>query len=315
MRKTICRRSIPGNNGGGVVLILVIWVMVILLAIVGEFSYSMRTELNMTRNFKEEEGAYQSALAGAELAKLEILSVKEPFYVFKNEEGILVIGKEDSEAPVREGKIGSSAFSYIITDENGKLNINAATQPQLKYIVKNTGVDITEVDTIVDSIMDWRDTNDLHMLNGAEEDYYQSLDNPYSCKDGPFDMIEELLLVKGVTPEIFFGSKENDGEEKQYKGLVNYLTTWSSMKINDNTAPGEVLEAVLGTAHAENIMKQREAGPILSPIYGGSATSSVFSVVSTGTNLDGTIKRTIKTTFRRSGKKLEVIYWDDNFTG
>jgi hypothetical protein len=56
-----CALPIPSlrDASGAVALILVMWVMVILIAIVGEFSYSMRTELNITRNFKEEEEAYQ----------------------------------------------------------------------------------------------------------------------------------------------------------------------------------------------------------------------------------------------------------------
>jgi type II secretory pathway component PulK len=120
------------NNRGGVVFILVIWVMVILIAIAGEFSYSMRTELNITRNFKEEEESYQSALAGIELAKLEILSAEMPFIVHENEEGILLFGEED-ETPVRKGELGNSTFSYTIIDEGRKLNINRASLPQLNY--------------------------------------------------------------------------------------------------------------------------------------------------------------------------------------
>ena len=64
------------NEKGVVALLLVLWVMVILVAIAGEFSYSMRTEVNITRNFKEEEESYQLALAGIERAKIEILSAK-----------------------------------------------------------------------------------------------------------------------------------------------------------------------------------------------------------------------------------------------
>jgi hypothetical protein len=61
--------SIPSlrDASGAVALILVMWVMVILIAIVGEFSYSMRTELNITRNFKEEEEAYQLRLRSSRL--------------------------------------------------------------------------------------------------------------------------------------------------------------------------------------------------------------------------------------------------------
>ena len=53
--------------------------------------------------------------------------------------------------------------------------------------------------------MDWRDKDNLHRLNGAEDDYYLSLPQPYKCKNGDFTSIEELLLVRGVTPEIFYG--------------------------------------------------------------------------------------------------------------
>jgi general secretion pathway protein K len=204
--------------------------MVILIAIVGEFSYTMRTELNITRNFKEEEESYQSALAGMELAKLEILSADNSSHIYMNDADILVFGEEDEE-PVREGELGNSTYSYTIIDENGKMNINTATRQQLKNIISDSGIDITEVDTIVDSIIDWKDTNDLHLLNGAEEDYYQSLDIPYSSKDGPFDIIEELLLVKGVTPEVFYGSQDEEGEE-EYSGIAQYFSTWGSRRVN-----------------------------------------------------------------------------------
>lgn len=287
------------NEDGGVVLILVIWIIVILVAIVGEFSYSMRTEINITRNFKEEEESYQLALAGIEHAKIEILSAKAPLYVYLNEDGILVFGQGDK-SPVRKGELGNGSFSYTIIDEDGRLNINNASLPQLKYLIRDVGIDATNVDVITDSIIDWRDTNDLHMLNGAEEDYYQSLENPYSCKDGPFDVVDELLLVRGITQEIFYS-------------IAPHLTTWGSNKININTASKEVLEAVFGAEAAENIIRQRETVPILTPLSGGAVSSSFFTVISTGTTGDGSIKRTIKTTLKKSGEKIEVLYWNDNF--
>ena len=55
------------------------------------------------------------------------------------------------------------------------------------------------VNTIVDSILDWKDPDDFHRLQGAESDYYQSLPHPYKAKNGNFDTVEELILVKGVT--------------------------------------------------------------------------------------------------------------------
>lgn len=309
-KENIFLKTTLKNKKGGVALILVVSILAILITIVGEFSYSMRTELNIMRNFKEEESSYQLARAGIERAKIEILSANDSTYLYLNEDGILVFGEED-ENPLREDKIGSGTFSYTIMDEDGKLNINSASIQQLRYVIKKTGVDMNDADTIADSIIDWRDTNDLHMLNGAEEDYYQSLDIPYSCKDAPFDTIDELFLVKGVTHEIFFGS---DGEEeRKYEGIAQYLTPWGSGKINVNTAPEIVLETVFGSTAAANIISQRKISPISYPAKGGIVMSSFFTVKSTGTIGKGKIKRTIKIILEKKERKIETVYWNDNF--
>jgi general secretion pathway protein K len=301
------------ENTGAVALILVIWVMIILVAIVTEFSYSMRTEINITRNFKEEEESYQLALAGIEYARAEIMSIVEAQNTFVNEEGVLVFDPENTE-PVRTRSLGKGGFEYTITDEDGKLNINTATREQLKYLFLESGVYLENVDEIVDSIIDWRDKNDLHMLNGAEEDYYRDLDEPYSCKDGPFDSIEELLLVKGMTPEILYGSPDEDEEEEDvYDGVVEYLTVRGTSKININTAPRLVLEAVMGIDAANNIMLQREAGTLSRVSGKEKIVSEYYTIISKGTNADGTIKRSVKAVVHNTEDKMEILYWNDNF--
>jgi general secretion pathway protein K len=339
--------GISRGEKGAVALILVVWVTVILVAIVGEFSYSMRTEVNITRNFKEEEEAYQLALAGIEQAKAEILSVKTNEIVYLNEDDVLVFGAdeeddEDKEKLERNDKLGNGSFKYTITDEDGKLNINTVSLDQLKAFFDVSGVDIDDVDdvddiddvddvdVIVNSIMDWRDTNDLHRLNGAEEDYYQSLEEPYSCKDGLFDFIEELLLVKGMTEKILYGSsKSQKGEEDEdedneeveedeedvYDGIEQYLTVYDTGNININTASIVVLEAVFGTDMANTIVTQRETEPISIPIANGKVSSAFFTVISTGTNADGKIKRSVKTVMQKQDNKLEILYWNDNIIG
>jgi general secretion pathway protein K len=317
------------SEEGGVALILVLSVMVTLVAIVGQFSYSMRTEINITRNFKEEEEAYRLAIAGIESAKMEILSAENPAEMYVNENGILIFGGgEDEEGdegvaePERKESLGRGTFEYTITDEDGKLSLNHATIEQLKDLFLDSGVDVTDVDTIVDSIMDWRDTNDLHMLNGAEEDYYRSLEKPYSCKDGPFDSVEELLLVRDMTPEILFGTSRtftdeiDEEDEEAYEGVVKYLTVKGSGKININTAERTVLELVLGEEKADDILTQRESGPITRPMKGGKVSSSFFTVVSTGFSADRSVKRTVKLILHKKDKNnMETVHWNDNFIG
>lgn len=317
------------SEEGGVALILVLSVMVTLVAIVGEFSYSMRTEINITRNFKEEEEAYRLAIAGIESAKMEILSAENPAEMYVNENGILVFGKgedeegeEGDEEPERKESLGRGTFEYVLTDEDGKLSLNHATIEQLKNLFLDSGVDVTDVDTIVDSIIDWRDTNELHMLNGAEEDYYRSLEKPYSSKDGPFDSVEELLLVRGMTPEILYGEsnkfadEKDDEDDEAYEGVAKYLTVKGTGKININTAARTVLELVVGEEQADNILIQRESGPLTSPIKNGKVSSSFFTVVSTGFSADGLIKRTVKLILHKKDKNnMETVHWNDNFIG
>jgi len=310
-------RGVLHNERGGVALVIVIWIIVVLIAIVGEFSYSMRTEINIARNFKEEEEAYQLALAGIEQAKLELVSAKTNAAVYIGEGNMLLFGDitEEQEKPERKDSLGNGSFTYTISDEDGKMNINTESLERLKYIFLETGIDITEVDTIVDSVIDWRDPDDLHMLNGAEEDYYRSLDKSYSCKDGPLDSLDELLLVKGMNKEYLHGSKrkeEESEEDKEYEGVEKYFTVYSSNGININTAPRAVLEAVFGVDAANNIMTQRDAGPIIMPMFNGKIFSEIFTIISTGTVADGSIKRSIKAVVHRKDKELETLYWNDN---
>jgi general secretion pathway protein K len=49
--------------------------------------------------------------------------------------------------------------------------------------------------------MDWIDQDDDERPQGAEEGYYRALTPPYGSRNGPMLFLEELLLVKGMTPE------------------------------------------------------------------------------------------------------------------
>jgi hypothetical protein len=122
------------------------------------------------------------------------------------------------------------------------VDINGIQQRSvLANLLKQCGMELgAERDAVIDSILDWRDTNREHRLNGAEEDYYRGLDPPYSCKDGRIDVLEELLLVRGVTPELFFGRREGD---KAVPGLRDLLSV-QSFETNYGTAPQAVLDAL-----------------------------------------------------------------------
>ena len=91
---------------------------------------------------------------------------------------------------------------------------------------------------LVDSLVDWLDTDDEEHENGAERGYYSSRNPPYIPANGPMLFPEELLLVKGWNKKILYG-------EKEHSGIIDYLTiAGQDGMININTAPALVLQAL-----------------------------------------------------------------------
>lgn len=147
-------------------------------------------------------------------------------------------------------RIGDRNCEVQISDESGKINVNTITDDTRAGFVKFlTAYKMKELvaETITDSILDWLDEDDLHHINGAEKSYYATLQEPYEPKNGPFESIEELALVKGITPQIF-------------ELLRDHLTVYGSGKININFASREVLLSVPAMTQemAETIVQLRK---------------------------------------------------------
>ena len=92
-----------------------------------------------------------------------------------------------------------------MTEQESKFNVNTADSELLRQILTTMGVDAGYISLWSDSIQDWIDPDDATRPAGAESDYYQGLVPPYNAKNAPMDDIEELQLIKGVTPLMFKG--------------------------------------------------------------------------------------------------------------
>lgn len=130
---------------------------------------------------------------------------------------------------VTKREIGT--IKIIIEDENSKININAIISefaPTTKYygILQRFFVNMGHSMDLADTIMDWVDPDDSRFPYGAEtSNYYANLSPSYTAKNGPADSIDELLLVKGFTPDIYYGlAGGNYGLEKNLvdnnKGVI-----------------------------------------------------------------------------------------------
>ena len=267
----MANRTKNSLNHQGMALVLVMWVLALLSVIVLEFCFSMRTEVNITRNFKETGQLYYFAHGGIQRAIAELIYRSDPALHQKR----TLPGVEESTEMEQEWRIDGSPYPVAfqqgeaevrVTSESGRINLNNAPDVVLRRVLKYFVEVGEERDVIVDSILDWRDTDDLHRLNGAENDYYRSLTEPYDCKNGPFDAVEELLLVRGITPELFYGKKSKESEEEGISriGLRDVFTVFSTVpQLDINAAPVEVLVVFFGIpgSLAKSVVEVREEKP------------------------------------------------------
>lgn len=222
----------------GVVLVLVLGILAVLMVVALSFSLASRTDGFATAAFKEAVENRFLADAGVQRAIVEL---------YRRRSGVAPrAGFGEDAAPRVDGApctypLGQGFYTIRIADDSGKININAmddSSAAVLHNLLMSRGMGREEADTIVDSILDWKDGDDLHRLHGAENEYYLSLATPYRAKNRPFDTPEELLLVKGITRDLLFGY---DGQP----GIIEYLTVHgSNSKINVNSASAKVLMAI-----------------------------------------------------------------------
>ena len=280
----------------GIALLIVLWVMAILMVSVFSFSLMTRAETYGTLAFREAMEKKFLAESGMERGIMEII------YRSVNQSQTLVLaGKEvwKTDGTTYTIETGGAGYVVRLTDESGKISLTGLTDANgivLKNLLINRGTSPENADVIVDSILDWQDADDLHRLNGAESDYYMSLPNPYKAKNGDIETLEELILVKGITPDILYGADK-------MKGIIRYLTIYSKTgAINIKVAPKEVLAAIPGmnSDMVDQIIEFRQSAeingleditnivganyPLMAPYisFGPGSSPGVYTVEATG---------------------------------
>ncbi|HKA61331.1 MAG TPA: hypothetical protein VKH83_02855 [Methylomirabilota bacterium] len=250
------------NSERGVALIVVMLVLALLALVVTEFAYSARLEASMVRAYRDTVVARHLAEAGVQQAIREILSQSQIGAL--DESGQLVFYRvlPGQTTPTRVPSLprirvplGAGEFSYRITDEAARLNVNAGDQVRMNRLLDALEVDRNQRDIISDSIQDWRDGNDLHRVHGAESDYYLKLPVPYRARNANIQDESELLQIRGVTPELYYGTGGRPG-------LGNLVTAVALNAVSLNAAPPPVLKAVgLSDAEVEEVVRTRVRTP------------------------------------------------------
>jgi len=231
---------ISGSPRAGAVLIVTLWIIVVLAGMVLALAQSMRVEGACSANYAAVQRAF-----GVEQGAIQ--------YVLACVDGLNGAVPTDANMPCNGVIVGNGMFwiirpnfdndlqvAYGIVDEASKVSINTADQDMLMMLPRMMREDAA-------AIIDWRDSDQNVTLGGAESEFYMTMPDPYQCKNAPFETVEELLLVRGMLPELLYGEdtnrngrlddNENDADQsdppdnadgKLDRGLYDMVTVYSS---------------------------------------------------------------------------------------
>jgi general secretion pathway protein K len=271
----------------GIAMIIVMIVIVVLAVLAGGFAYSMRIETRLARNSSFDSDMENLGRSGVELARYVLaMQLRVPIqnnYTALNQKwanGPASTNELLMNIDLDHNPLGPGEFSIRMIDMESRFNLSAIRDERSSMIFQRAlemiGVDAGEVQAITESYLDWIDPDNNKRLHGAETEFYATLipNAPYVAKNGPMDDISELLMIKGMTPEIYFGgggaAMAQQGQSSgainatSTAGLRDLFTTISAagMAVNANTASADVLQLIPGmdAALAAAIVETR-SGP------------------------------------------------------
>jgi general secretion pathway protein K len=276
----------PRQKTSGMAVIVALVAVTVLTILAAAFAYSMKVETHLAANSNNDEEMLWLGRAGVQTAAWVIaLDSNQPYDALNqiwaggpgagSETNSALMGFNMDEVPIgAPNTVGT--VSIKIRDLERYVNINVASPQLIQQVLTAQGVDPDRISVVSDSVLDWIDPDDDTRPAGAESDYYQGLEHPYYAKNAPLDDVSELLLIKGVTPKMYWNTNSEPGarqnklgfghtltEEADYQfALKDVLTPFGTGKININTADEASLMLIPGmtTDAAESIIKYR-AGP------------------------------------------------------
>jgi type II secretory pathway component PulK len=286
---------------GGYVIFAVLIVIVVLSLVAYRFTDAMTSEYRASVRINDDAQLKMAAVSGLHYAAA-VLSDRNTFNTQLNgnpfdnpdifQEFELPITTSTGNPPARQPYFSIQAVAltdaggfeqrFGVIDEGGKLNINSLisldSTGQLLHDALMKLPNMTE--DIADAIVDWVDADDDPRASGAETSYYTSMTSPYKSKNGPLNSLDELLLVKGVTPYLLYGGDTNrngiqdEGEQDNTRGWADYLTVYGRELNVDSTGTARIylngddldtLHQQLSTAVGDELATYIIASKVLSP--------------------------------------------------
>jgi len=230
------------GNQSGLALVLTLLTISFLVAITVQLMITIDRQLTFSTAQREQVRLDGMVLAGLNLARAALAADQKD-----NEYD----SPHDAWAQLDPDRLktltGDVVLKVTVTDLSGRLQVNAlgANKEEYRQIWlrlllsgRYAVAGMNEAEALLDALADWIDQDDDERHHGAEEQYYRGRTPPYACKNAPVASLEELLLVKGMTPELLFG-------DAGHEGLADSITVMGDNgTVNLNTAPLPVLQAL-----------------------------------------------------------------------
>lgn len=247
------------NARRGSALLMVLWVSAALAAIAFSLSNTVLGETQRTSTDVDGLRAYYLATSGIARAEYELLwGVQNSAQARIRPDS----GRIDYTFPSGDARVE-------IIPETAKLNVNEAPPEELYKLLIAMGLEPDRAGQATAAILDWRGGQP----GSAFDQYYLTLTPSFQARHASFEEIEELLSVKGITPELFYGTyvaSEDDAGGPRLTGrvgLVDCLSVFgSTQQIDANTAAPPVLAAIgLGPDVINALLQRRRVKPLTTP--------------------------------------------------
>ena len=289
------------QSNAGIALAVVMIAIFVLTMLVAGFAWRMKVETKLAQNADSETELLWLGRSGVDycrwiLAQSEACPGSQPYdsldQVWAGGGG----GPCSSNSALMEVQktvtLGRGTFTWTMEDLERKWNINTANEDVMRQAFRLIGVDPGEAEGVTSCILDWIDKDNNQHIGGKESDFYEGLIPPYYAKNRAIDDLSELLLVDGVTPDMYWGGAATNHLPASFQrelqrgrmvdmpffpvGLHDLFTPLSGARINVNTANATQLQMVPGIDEmiANEIVSLRNGGregmgptPAGSPVF------------------------------------------------
>lgn len=272
----------------GVALLLVLWACTLLAILLGGYAMLARTQALQTRYQFAQTRAHYAAEAGVMRA---VYAVQDP----------VVQRRWVGDGRVYPFRFDGAAVSVTVTDEGGKVDLNAATPEVLQGLFRAAGLGQAAAARLASNVVAWRSFPGVD--DALERAAYAAAGRDYGPRHGPFASLQELQLVLGMTPAL-------------YRRIEPDITLWSGQAIPDpNTAPPLALAAIPGldpqqlqALKARRAQNSREAAPAI----GGGITHSIRAEAVLADGTRAVIQATIRFQVGGMGTQpYKVLRWQE----